>query len=249
MNLFQREVVLVSLSSVVSAGVYSIGDELTAYGVPIIHWCHQASACPAIRMTIHIDGSHEPTAGASGSEGWRATCMFMIEDLPAACTYIQRRVDDLDDRSSIRITVNQPLQTDPDTPESHWWLPKSKVSSYLGPLWRIHGVGRVDINGPVHPTYKATTIASMCGRRLKANEFMRIVGAQFEEGDKASNDGRLWAAISAYKAALLIIRGSTLSADEHDQKLVGGRFQGHPAGRYVHSLIAKCTRKLPSSCG
>ena len=76
----------------------------------------------------------------------------------------------------------------------------------------------------------------MCGRRLKANDFMRIVGAQFDEGDKASNDGRLWAAISAYKAALLRIRGSPFSADENDEKLVGGRFPGHPAGRYVHSL-------------
>ena len=162
MNFFQREVIFVSLSSVVSTGVYSMCDELSSYGLPVISCCHQASECPAVQMTIDINGGHESTAGASGSEGRRATCMFMIEDLPAACTYIQSMVDDLDGRSSIRINVNHRVQADPDTPESGWSLPKSKVSQYLGPLWRVHGVDQVEVHGPVHPTYKAATIASMC---------------------------------------------------------------------------------------
>lgn len=237
LNLFQRENIFVSLSSDLSARFDSIGDELSKYGVPIIYCCHQASVCPAIRMTIDIDGSDQPTAGVSRSEGRRATCMFMIEDLPAACTFLQSKVDDLDGRSSIGITVNRRVQADSDSPEPGWFFPKTKVDQYLGPLCRVHGVNRVEIYGPLHPTDKATTIASMCGRRPKANEFMRIFGAQFDEGDKASNEGRLWAAIAAYKAALLNLRGSSFDGDENDEQLVGGRFHGRPAGRYVHFLL------------
>ena len=216
MNLFEREIKFVCLSSAVSAGVYStqsIGDKLSECGVPLIYCYHEASPCHALGMPIDIDAADAPAAGASGSVRDRESCRFMIEDLPAACILLQNKVDDLDGRSSIRITVKRRNDADLDTPESGWALPKSKARQYLAPLWRVHGVDRVEINGPIHPTYKAATIASMYSRRLRPNDFMSLVGAQFDEGDKAFHEGRLWAAIAAYKAALLTIRGSSFNAD------------------------------------
>lgn len=249
MDLFQRENVLVSMTY--DNEVYRWNTELRDCGVAIVAKHDQARACPTIGLIIDLNANDQATDNTTDSREQRATSLFMLEDLSAACIFLQRRMDRYNSRfqnSNIRVTVCPRVVAVSNGSEGDWLLPKTQASRYLGPLWHVHGATRVEIDGPVDPTYRAATIASMCGRRLKAKEYMRMVGAQFDEGDKASNEDGLWTAIAAYKAALMTIRGSSFDAEDGYQTLVGGRFHGHLAGRYVHHFLHIPLERCPTSC-
>ena len=247
MGLIQREYILVSMTYDTEG--YGWNTELRDCGVAIVSQKAQARANPIVGLTIEVSASGQGTDDATDPHEQHQTSLFMLEDLPAACIFLQGKIGRYNRRSqdsNIRVIVSSPVGAISYGSQDGGLLRKSQVRRYLGPLWRLHGATRAAVYGGVDPTYKAAIIASMCGRRLKAKEYMRLVGVQFDEGDKALHEDRLWAAIAAYKAALLTIRGTSCDADEIDETLIGGRFHGHLAARArdisevrLHTLIAE----------
>lgn len=74
-----------------------------------------------------------------------------------------------------------------------------------------------------------------------------FVEARFDEGDKAALKGHLQEAILGWVAAVHVIRGSLwgYGLSEPEVMVVGGRFCGLWARRYVSLIIPSCMDFLP----
>ena len=146
-------------------------------------------------------------------------CVIPVEDLPAACAKLQYKI-----RSYTRNdrTVDISLRC-------YDQVPTSKQARFLEPLRQIRGATSVNGFGPGWPSLQDAVFA-MCGQGFSANETMDMVDTLINEGDEVASQGKPELAIARYKAALNTIRGNTFDRDEEEELLVGGRFNGFPAG-------------------
>ncbi|KAL8795152.1 MAG: hypothetical protein Q9195_002307 [Heterodermia aff. obscurata] len=159
--------------------------------------------------------------------------VFPADDLPAACVYLQRKIQESNDNSG---DVNIRVQTCPSVIETASLLqdgasPKveSKLSKCLEPLKQIRGANQVDIDGPTSH-YTAALIAAMTDQRRSVKETMDLVAAHFDRGDQYLLEGARRRAITEYKTACLAMEMGVFDETEVNKVLIGGRFHGLLAG-------------------
>ena len=148
----------------------------------------------------------------------RVVCVIPIEDLPAACAELQKKIRTYtgDDRI-VDISLRGYDQ-----------VPPTKQARFLEPLRELRGATSVNEYGPGWPSLKDVAFA-MCGQRFSANETMDMACRLIDEGDDATGQGKTEMAIARYKAALNTICGNILDGNE-EELIVGGRFNGFSAG-------------------
>ena len=209
----------------------------------------RAHEFPGISMSIDFDLDYQIGALWNNNQNSRASSVFLIEDLPAACASLQCKADRIGARkASIRISINSHTGAVSTLLENGYPMPDSKLSRCLTPLGRIRGVKHVEIHGPVSSPYKSAMIASMCDRPLDVTETMELIGTQSDQGDEASIETHWELAISAYKTALHTIDGCSFRLDRNeDVVLINGRFQNQQASRYVSVSDTPKTRLVNST--
>ena len=146
-------------------------------------------------------------------------CVIPVEDLPAACVGLQKKIQ----------TYNGNDRTVDISLRGYHQVPTTKQARFLEPLRQLRGVTSVIEYGPGWPSLKDVASA-MCGQPFKPNETMAMVGKFINEGDEAAGQAKLELAIARYKAALNTISSRTFEGNEKEEVLVGGRFGGLPAG-------------------
>lgn len=194
-------------------------------------------ACGFPGVGMSIDFSTRSGVGVIKNNNLsRAISIFLVEDLPAACATLQHEVDRAGaGRASIRISISSHIGAVSNLLVKNGYpTPDPKLSRCLTPLGRLRGVKHVEIHGLVSSPYKSAIIAAMCDHPLTVAESMELIGAQIDQGDKASMDDHWESAILAYKAALHAIHGVPFRLDHsEDVVIIGGRFHGQRASRYV----------------
>lgn len=163
--------------------------------------------------------------------------VFAADDLPTACVYLQRKIQESNNRSGdvyIRVETCPPVvETACPFQDGVSSILDTKLRRYLEPLEQIRGASQVDIDG--HPGHDAVAlIASMTDRRRSAREIMDLVAAHFDRGDQYLLDGASEWAITEYKAACRAMERGVFDDMEVNDELFGGRFDGLRAGLYVH---------------
>ena len=168
----------------------------------------------------------------------RMEFLFTADDLPAACVYLQRAIQDLNDNSS---DVYIDLETCPCIIETACLLQddasprvETKLSKCLEPLKHIRGVSQVDMDGPTSH-YTAALVAAMTDRRRSAKETMDLIAAHTDRGDHYLLQGASRRAITEYKAGCHAIESRVFDEMETNEELIGGRFNGLLAGWYVRN--------------
>ena len=239
---FERENIFISLTHEYFGENRSWDNRLQDFGVAVFAIDDRARAFPGISMSIDFDIGNQPRTLWNNRMEMRAVSIFLVEDIPAVCASLQRRVDYYSNGAgsrdvNLQISLSSHVGAASTLLENGSPTPGSKLSKCLDPLRQIHGVNNVEISGPVSSLYSSDTIAAMCAQPLNATQTMKLVGTQFDRGNKASTNNQLESAISAYKTALQTIRGSCFDRNgDDDVVLIGGRFHGQLASWYVSAF-------------
>ena len=146
-------------------------------------------------------------------------CVIPIEDLPAACAELQKKIRTCT-RNNRRVIISL---------RGYDRVPTTKQARFLEPLWQLRGASFGAAEGLGWPSLEDTASA-MRYHYFSVNETMGIVGTLINEGDEATVQGKPELAIARYKAALNTIRGSAFDQNEEEELLVGGCFNGSLAG-------------------
>ena len=166
--------------------------------------------------------------------------VFTANDLPAACVYLQRRIQEsIDDSRDVYIHMETCLcivEAASLLPDDASPKLGTKLSKCLEPLRHIRGADQVDIDGPTSH-YTAALIAAMTDRRRSAKENMDMVAAHFDHGDQYLLQGASRRAITEYKTACYAIDSGIFDETGINTELVGGRFHGLPLSWYGHDSI------------
>ena len=162
---------------------------------------------------------------------------FTADDLPAACVYLQRKIQESNNNSRdayLRVVACPCMIEAASLLEDHA-SPKvgTKLSKCLEPLRHLRGASQVDIDGPTSH-YTAALIAAITDRRRNAKETMDLVVAHMDRGDQHLLRGASRLAITEYKNGCHTIESRVFDEMETNEELLGGRFHGLLAGWYVH---------------
>ena len=235
--IFQR------MNSFISLTHDHIGEELS-WGigphnpkVSLLARGERACGFPGISMSIDFQVGYQDGVLRKNKPDSRAVSVFLVEDLLAACASIQGEVDHAGagaGAASICISVSEHIGAVSTLLKNEYPTPGSRLSIFLTALGRLCGFKNVEIHGPVSSPYKSALIAAMCDQPLNVVETMESIGAQIDQGDEASKENHWDSAILAYGMALNTIRGSSFRLDRSaNAVLIGGRFHGQQARRYV----------------
>ncbi len=186
------------------------GSTLRYHGfVPFAKY-DETKRLPPVAMKLAF-GPHPTARNIQGVDCEPENYVFDSEDLPAVCTTLLRM-----NARNPAIFTNCPLQVTIDASIGECLReltdgfphPQSRLRSLLDPLWRLHSLDDVIVEGPGSAVYKAEIIASM-NRRPNAEETMRQALLASTRGDKACEAGQLLLGIDMYKAGLEMSRGNS----------------------------------------
>ena len=143
--------------------------------------------------------------------------------LPVLCAMMTRETYDIRN-SALKISMGEGFQGSPE-------VAKSYFENLLPCLGQMRGFVDVRIQGfGSDPLLVGTTEAIMCRRRRSAAETIYAVSSTIYRATTALNEGRHELAITGYKIALSILRGSRFNSNESSKVLRYGRYGGLPAG-------------------
>ena len=185
-----------------------------------------------IAMSIDVKAGYidESTANLiNGEFGRRYTSIIAVEDLPAACVALQRKIFEHDAHSrNVEISIRISPQVGKVSIRSRDGSPATgtKLHRCLKPLRALRWIYQADINGCENEPYLGDITATMCGNPLSAAETMTLVAEHVNRGDKALVEGAAHAAIDVYKDAINILDSSAFHDLESDEVLQDGMFKG-----------------------
>ena len=251
MDVFLEENTLVSLEYDVSRGSHPIFEEpepweasadaypywedldplndsrsshLGVCGVAVINESRAVETCPFVGMSIELD-SHLGRAHTR-------MALFTVDDLPAACVSIQRKIDDAIQGSGhphLTFKINPEIERVTYLRDQASPVPGSQYSKCLEPLGQIRGVSKVSVFEERDACYTATL---GIGRpQLSAKESMDLVAADWKQAHQHRLAGSFRSAIGGWQAALHTIQRGAFKGDGLNEKMVGGRFDGLSAGQ------------------
>ena len=232
MDILESETLLVSLLLPKPAELsgHDIVKEITECGVVVINREDLDYFSLPYALNIVLADRFKPTDESM-------TLDFTAADLPAACVYLQRRIQEANNNSRdayLRV-VACPCMIEAASLLQDHASPKvgTKLSKCLEPLRHLRGASQVDIDGHTSH-YTAALIAAITDRRRSAKETMELVAAHMDRGDQYLLQGASRLAIAEYKNGCHAIESRGFDQMETNEELVGGRFHGLPAGWYAH---------------
>ena len=232
LDILENETLLVSLLIPKPAGLsgQDIVKEITDCGVVVINREDLDYSSLPYAMNLVLADRFEPADESMYLD-------FTAADLPAACVYLQRRIEEANNNSRdayLRVLACQCMIEAASLLKDHA-SPKvgTKLSKCLEPLRHLRGASQVDIDG-LTSHYTAALIAAITDRRRSAKETMNLVVAHMDRGDQHLLRGASRLAITEYKNGCHAIESRVFDEMETNEELVGGRFHGLLAGWYVH---------------
>ena len=187
---------------------------------------------PYAAMNLDMDGEFSPEELQRRSWTWasppslaRIDFLTGTSDLPILCAMMTRDTYDLQSPTlNIRMGERFHGKGGPE-------VAKNYFKTLLPCLKHVRGFVEVNIQGlPDHPLLVDTTVVSMCSGWRSAAEIMNSVSDAIYRATTALDEGKHQLAITGYKIALSILRGSCFTDSESSQVLVHGRYDGLPAG-------------------
>ena len=234
MDIFERENTFISI--IYGWRVYDCcwNQELGDARVAVLARNAQARTFPAVGMDVNCGSGNSHRVYDDESLAERPMIVFLLEDLPGACTSLQRKVIEYSRDSqtvNIRVTLRRHLGYTASASQHSFPVPGSKLWKCLDPLRNIRGTNFVSIGGLANRSHRIAIRAKMREGPLDARIFMAMIAAQLGQGDQALREDHLVSAIDIYNAVLNAIRA--FSVDEHEQikVITGGRFNKLQVGR------------------
>ena len=251
MDVFLKENTLVSLEYDVSRGSHSIFEEpepweasadaypywetleprnnftsgrLGACGVAVITQTRAVETCPFVGMSIELDSRL--------GRAYTRMALFMVDDLPAACVSIQRKINDAIQglgHPHLTFRINPEIERVAYLGDQAWPVPGSQYSKCLAPLGQLRGVSKVSVFEERDACYTATL--GIGGPQLSAKESMDLVVAHGDQAHQHRLDGSFRSAIDGWQTALGTIRRRAFEEDGLNEQMVGGHFDGLSAGQ------------------
>ena len=208
------------------------GPEKSAFEVLAVG--AQARTFPAVGMAIDF-GAGDPThfyMDVPPAE--RPKIVFLLEDLPAACINLQRKVDWYGRHSpnlDIRITLSPHLGHRSSVFQHGFPVPGSKLWECFDPLRNVRGANFVGIDGIASLSHTTSILAKVREGPPDPRTFVAMIEARIDQGSQAPLQGDLESTIDLYKATLNTVRARYLDEDEQHQVILGGRFNNCQTGQ------------------
>lgn len=237
LELFQREVTLISLELPEDKKSFEEYWEMfRACGAVCLDWKFWCDLTEVMSIVIDDCRPALPGDDEDADKDERKWFCFAVQDLPDACAAMQRIINEL---CGAGRDVKLYIKADQDgRPETEARAPASEIllSRCLEPLRSLRGASHVEIESRASHGYMAALVAAMTERRPSAAETMGLVAAHFDDGDGLLSSGDAKAALAAFRTGYRVLSRGGFDDMGKVEKIVGGRYDGLLAGRYVPML-------------
>ena len=220
MNIFLMENTFVSVThDTGEIYPFSFDDTLHKCGAVEIAGSHPDHRFPFVGMSVKLN--------TGISKRWVAIAVITADDLPAACVFLQRKINDSiqEGRSAqLAFTISPDIETVAWLWDEAWPVPGTQYSKCMEPLRQLRGASHVTITEDRNACDTATL--AIGDPQLSAKETMDLVASYAENGDHYFFADAFRPSIEEYRTCIRIIQSCAFKEDELGERMVCRRFEG-----------------------